>query len=294
MSFSKLFSLCSLLLLAGGCLAATAERPSVVVSIKPLALILDDLAGEWLDVQMLLGENQEPHHVALSVSQRKKLGSAELLVWVGPGMESFLEKPVSQLNPKDIVSLQSIAHGAGVDLLEHDHHYWLQPILVEGLYKVLGDTLAARYPDKKAIIENRLVAVLRDWDVLTSSISSRFAEANSAAVIVDHQAYSYFAGYFGVDIAGALVDESGVAEGAKTLARLSQLSNVSCVVVEQFPPTRRARKMAGALGVPLVAIDPLGYAIDAEKGFIGLFDAVANGFLQCLNSGDETLSGDQF
>ncbi len=72
--------------------AASASPLSIVTTIKPLALIVNDIAGPRANVDVLLPTNASPHDYALKPSDIKKLKTADMVVWVGPELELFLEK----------------------------------------------------------------------------------------------------------------------------------------------------------------------------------------------------------
>ena len=288
--------------------AAVASDVRVVASIRPLALMAADLGGDWLQVDTLLAANQEPHHLSLSISQRRLLSRADLVLWVDPGLEAYLVKPLSDRPPQISLAFRGVlaeppssplaptrgehddhSNHRGDDHGEqrsHDHggdfHYWLDPDLVAEYYQLLAARLIDLAPTREAAIRAQLqqrLAALRDFE---ADAAARLAPFARRPVLVDHQAYGYFARHFNLNIAGALVDESGVNAGPRTLAGLGQQREVRCVVVELLPPSRRADKMAAQLNVPVVAVNPLGSGLAPEAGFIDLLAAVTDGFVRCL------------
>ncbi len=85
-----------LFLLASASLAQ-AEPPAVVVSIKPLhglAVALMEGVGE---PSLLLDGTASPHGYSLRPSEARELSEADLIVWVGPTLESFLAQPMDSL-----------------------------------------------------------------------------------------------------------------------------------------------------------------------------------------------------
>jgi len=72
------------------------EAPKVVVSIKPIhslvTAIMDGVATPTLIIK-----KGSPHGYSLRPSEAKALAKADLVVWVGHELESFLEKPLETL-----------------------------------------------------------------------------------------------------------------------------------------------------------------------------------------------------
>ena len=262
------------------------EKPLVVASIRPLALMAGDLAGDWLRVETLLAPDQEPHHVSLTFSQRRQLEKADLILWVGPELESFLEKLLEDPDPDRVLGFRDAIADSAIPLQRADAHYWLHPRLAADYYRALAERLQARFPQKAATVQRRLGENLAVLARLEAAIGERMQRHASRSLIVDHQAYSYFADYFGLQIAGALTDENGVAMGPRTVTSLAGRDGIACLVVEALPAGRRAARMAEALGVPVVAVDPLGTAVATGQGYGGLLESVAGGFEACFAGGD--------
>ncbi|MCK9563710.1 MAG: metal ABC transporter substrate-binding protein, partial [Bacteroidales bacterium] len=83
---------------AGGSLSTDTggrDKPQVAVSIRPLAMIVRELVGDGVEIHQLIDAGQDPHHGALQPSRRLLLDEADLVIWVGPGLESSLARPLA-------------------------------------------------------------------------------------------------------------------------------------------------------------------------------------------------------
>lgn len=70
-----------------------AENPQVVVSIKPIHSLVSAVM-EGVATPTLLVKTGSPHAYTLRPSEARALANADLVVWVGHELESFLEKPL--------------------------------------------------------------------------------------------------------------------------------------------------------------------------------------------------------
>ncbi len=90
-------SLAAALAVAGFANSANAEAPEVVVSIKPLhgltAAIMEGVAEPYL----LLDGTASPHGYSLRPSDAQALSSADMVIWVGPSLETFLTASLDSL-----------------------------------------------------------------------------------------------------------------------------------------------------------------------------------------------------
>ena len=86
------FAVLSILILPMQSLMAT-ENPQVVVSIKPIHSLVSAVM-EGVATPTLLVKTGSPHAYTLRPSEAKALANADLVIWVGHELESFLEKPL--------------------------------------------------------------------------------------------------------------------------------------------------------------------------------------------------------
>ncbi|GMB82193.1 zinc ABC transporter substrate-binding protein [Shinella zoogloeoides] len=95
--------LLSTALLAAGTLAARAEAPNVVVSIKPIHSLVAAIMQGVGEPGLIVEGAASPHTYSLKPSNAAALQSADVVFWVGHGLEAFLEKPLESLGSKATV-----------------------------------------------------------------------------------------------------------------------------------------------------------------------------------------------
>lgn len=108
--------------------ALPTQAAEVVTSIKPLQLITAALTEGVTAPELLLPPDGTPHHYALKPSDMRKLVDAKVVIWVGPGLEQFLQKPLSRTEAQIVTLLpdgRPHEHGheaADMHADEHDSH----------------------------------------------------------------------------------------------------------------------------------------------------------------------------
>lgn len=267
-------------------------KPKLLVSIQPLALIAEQLLGDSVELSTLLPPGATPHGFQLSVSQRRSLGEADLLVWVGPGLESFLgniAKGQSQLRLDQLPSMvwpsghQHEAH--------HDHnhgdqdpHLWLSPdnalVIARGLVAQLSATAArpeqiADWQQKLAIFEQEVASQARNWRALLSPFDQQ-------PWLLYHDALSHFQTYFGLQPYKIITLTPERQPGARHLYELrTQIQPGQCLLVEQYYPTTQAKRLAEEFKLKQVSMDPLG--VDA-KSYSELMTNLVGQVAKCLGN----------
>ncbi len=107
---------------------AWADGPSVVATIKPVhslaAAVMDGVA----EPALLIRSGGSPHTYALRPSEARALESADVVIWVGEALETFLERPLETLASD--ARIVTLLEADGLRLLEvreggawdsHDH-----------------------------------------------------------------------------------------------------------------------------------------------------------------------------
>ncbi|WP_018882704.1 MULTISPECIES: zinc ABC transporter substrate-binding protein ZnuA [unclassified Thioalkalivibrio] len=121
--------LLALALLPGLTVPAQADAPRIVTSILPVHSLVAALAGDTHEVELLVPASASPHGYAMRPSEARRLQQADVVIWVGPELEGFLERPLRGIS--DRATVISLMHDLDLDLLEgrsggvweghHDH-----------------------------------------------------------------------------------------------------------------------------------------------------------------------------
>ena len=109
---------------------ARADNLSVVTTIKPIhSLVAGVMEGAGEPALLVDGANS-PHGFSLKPSQAEAIQSADLVVWVGEGLEGFMIRPIETLGEN--AHILELADYPGVELLDlreggtfeaHDHDH---------------------------------------------------------------------------------------------------------------------------------------------------------------------------
>ena len=87
----------ALVLAATPLAAAPAEVPRVVTTIKPVHSLTAAVMGELGAPRLLVDGAQSPHTYDMPPSDAYALERADVVVWVGPALETFLQRPLESL-----------------------------------------------------------------------------------------------------------------------------------------------------------------------------------------------------
>ncbi|PYB71215.1 zinc ABC transporter substrate-binding protein ZnuA [Rhizobium wuzhouense] len=108
--------------------AIAMAEPQVVVSIKPIHSLVASIMKGVGEPSLVVEGAASPHTYTLKPSNARALEKADLVFWVGPGLEAFLEKPLEALAGKakvveleDAPGLNKLPFREGGAFEAHDH-----------------------------------------------------------------------------------------------------------------------------------------------------------------------------
>ena len=95
----------------------------VLASVKPLGFIVSSIAEGVTGTQILVPAGASPHDYNLKLSDIQKVKSADLVVWVGEDVDSFLDKPISQIERKKVITIADLADVKPLLIQAHHEHF---------------------------------------------------------------------------------------------------------------------------------------------------------------------------
>ncbi|TNH03849.1 zinc ABC transporter substrate-binding protein ZnuA [Testudinibacter sp. TR-2022] len=88
-------------------IAYTAQA-EIVTTVKPLGFIAAAVADGVTSTSVLLPTGASPHDYNMRPSDLQRLQQAELVVWVGQDLETFLSKSIGRLEPKKVLQIEKM------------------------------------------------------------------------------------------------------------------------------------------------------------------------------------------
>ena len=301
----------SLALLAGPALAA----PQVVATIKPLHALVAGVMEGVATPQLLIEGAASPHGFSMRPSDAAKLESADMVFWIGEGLETFLEGPLDTL-AGDATKVEMMAV-EGMTLLplregglfeahthehdgeqgdqhhDHDHehgavdaHIWLDPDNARLMVAAIAEALIAADPDNAEAYDANGMALSARLDTLSAGIDAQLEPVRGKPFFVFHDAYHAFEHRFDIEATGSFTVNPEIAPGAGRLTEIRAVvaeTGAACLFAEpQFSPQMIATVAEGT-GAKIGTLDPLGAEIaDGPELYFTLIETMATSLLDCL------------
>jgi zinc transport system substrate-binding protein len=292
--------------------------PRVVVSLKPIhSLVAGVMAGVG-EPTLLLRGSASPHSYSLRPSDARALNEANLVFWVGGGLETFLERPLRALaGDADVVALSTVP---GIGLLEsrpggardardedgheseaghgkqdeaqthrpgeYNLHIWLDPVNAIAIAEAAVTALSEVDPGHAADYARNGDALIVRLNALDRETQADLGPVKDTPFVVFHDAYHYFETHYELNAVGSITVSPDRAPGALRVSEIRKKImelEAACVFSEpQFAPSLLETIVEGTAARRGI-LDPLGAAHPAgPEAYFSLMRGLAGSLKKCL------------
>lgn len=251
-------------------------RFTVAAGFYPIEQILDQVAGDTVDVVALVPPGEEAHEYEPTAQQLTALEKADLVAFLGGGFQPNLEKAIESL-PSSVTRLDLLD---GLTLLPvtdplagtegatsgetlgdgNDPHVWLDPAQMQAMTDEVVAALTALAPDQADAFRANGDAYIAELGVLRDDFSTGLQQCESDALVTTHRAFGYLAAAFGlrqVAIAGISPSEEPSAKTLEAVADFARANGVTTIFAEENLPPDLADTVAGEVGATTAVLDPV-------------------------------------
>lgn len=193
--------------------APAADRMTAFVSILPQAYLLERIAGDLVDVEVMVTPGKSPATYEPSPQQMVSLGSAKVFFSIGVAFEkAFVPTLESTLPELDVIhaaaGIERRMMGAHSHDDEHDDeheehaspdpHVWMSPVNAKILARNMAQYLMDKDSANRAAYEANLADLESDLDGLHAHMQKALAPHKGEVLFVYHPAFGYLADLYGL------------------------------------------------------------------------------------------------
>ena len=278
----------------------------MVASIGPVhslaAAVMGDL-GEPLQIVRGYGS---PHTYQMRPSDAASLRDADLVLWIGPSLETFLERPLAGgRDGTRVVALSAVPglallanRSAGVrkddahsdehrEIGSYDPHIWLSPFNAKLMAGAIAKELSALDPGNAATYRANTDRLWQRIDAMEVRIASRLAPVRRIPFVVFHDAFQYFEESFGLNAVGSVTvspDRMPSARRIKALREKIVESGARCVFREPQFESALVQVLLEDSDARAGVIDSLGTdVVPGPDAYFELMDSNTDALVDCLS-----------
>ncbi|MGP1931281.1 MAG: zinc ABC transporter substrate-binding protein ZnuA [Arsenophonus sp. ET-YP4-MAG3] len=283
----------------------------VIVSIRPLGFIAAAITNGIVDLKILIPDGISPHHYSLKPSDLKKIKTADLFIWIGSNMETFLKKPLEKLPTQKQISLIDVlaikkfllkTNNYNMQInnrntddnyynFYHNHylynkynmHIWLSPDIARVIANIIYHRLIYLYPKYKKKLDENLHKFEEKLTQTDKNIAKMLKSVENKQYFVFHNAYDYFEKRYHLASLGYFTINPIIQPGAKKIYQIRTIltqKKIVCIFIE--PQFRSA--LIKNTNVQIGILDPLGSGIKLSKdSYMEFLTVLSNQFKSCLD-----------
>lgn len=282
---------------------------AVSATFFPVAEIVRGVAGDRLEVRVLLPPGADLHHFAPTVRQMRELSEVTAVFSLGHGAEPFLDTMLRgvDVNPPVVHQI-----GEGCRLLpaaddhDHDHghhrddgrhheahghsrsesadanqavdpHFWLSVANTRQMIRNVVRILSDMQPKDAPVFKANADAMIQRLDALDRRLSTaRRTRQQPGRYLAVHNAFRYLAEEAGLQQVGIFEPRPGVETSVKELRELidqTRRDRVSKVLVALEDNRKLVDSVARDVGLDVVVIDVITQADPSGAGLIDRLEA---------------------
>jgi len=269
----KLSPIIFLLLLAFSCKSGSEfpDKPVISVSIIPQQYFIEQLAGELVEVNVMIPPGASPATYEPSVSQLTKLDRSQVYMRIGyVGFEQSWMDKIASVNPDmKIVDLsegvETILDESCEDEAHHGHshhgpdpHIWMSTINARIIARNIHNELLILFPEEKDYLRIRLEQFSAELDTLHEAIGKALTGIKNRKFMIYHPALSYYSRDY--DLEQFSLEIEGKTPSPAHLKEMTDLAikhQISKILIQSQFDRKNAEALARETGSELIQFDPL-------------------------------------
>ncbi|MGK8524809.1 zinc ABC transporter substrate-binding protein AztC [Nocardia asteroides] len=267
------------------CSASGANREGIVVTTNILGDLTRTVAGDDVEVTVLMPPDADPHFFAISAQQAARIERASLIVYNGLGLE---ESVLRNVEAAERAGVAGVAVGAVIDPINYsedeangrpDPHFWTDPRRVRTAVEVIRDRIIDHVDGvDAAAIRTSADRYLAELDRLDQWMTERFATipAERRKLVTNHHVFGYLAQRFGFEVVGAVIPggttlASPSPSDLSALAGTIRAAGVGAIFADSAQPDRLTRVLADQVGVHVRVISLYSESLTEPGGGAGTY-----------------------
>ncbi len=192
---------------------------SVYTTVYPLQYFTDRIGGEYVETKTIYPPGADEHSFEPTQKDMTKLADADLFIFVGLGLEGFVDKAQKTLKNEEVTMVGAgekihfdkvQAHEEDEHEDEHSHeddghhhgdmdpHVWIDPVYAKDLAAAIKTALSNKLPEHKDEFEANYSLLADELDQLNKDFEQTIHEAKHKEIIVSHSAFGYWEQRYGI------------------------------------------------------------------------------------------------
>jgi zinc transport system substrate-binding protein len=267
------------------------SKLQVVVSFNPLKEFAQAVGKDKIEVKTVIPEGVEPHDFEPKIKDMENISKANLFVYSGFGMESWVDKTLSAIDNKNLFVVDT---SKGVNPIKNqgekiqefgqfDPHIWLSLKEAKIQTKNIKDALVKADGKNKDFYEKNFQEFTNQLDKLFSEYKEKFNGVTNKNFVTGHAAFGYLCRDFGLiqnSVEDVFAEGDPTPQKLKELVELSKENKIKVIFMEELSSPRVSETLAKEVGADVKKI----YTIESSEGNKNYIQSMEENLANIYNS----------
>jgi len=271
---------------------APSNKPVVAASVYPLYDITRSVAGDIVDVALILPPGSSPHAYEPRPSDIRKLDNANVAYVIGYGLDGWMDTLTESAGTPTVTVDEGIVireggheeegehedEGHDEEEAEHGHshdegdpHYWLSVANAKLMAENIAADLSARFPQHATDFAVNLANYQIDLDEADREMRWLLDGVTNRKIITMHDAWYYFAAEYELEVVGSFEPSAGREPTPQYLVELQKAveeAGARTLYTEPLIAVTGIQSFVEDNGLTVSVLDPVEGAAGKDMRFI--------------------------
>ncbi|MGN0155140.1 MAG: metal ABC transporter substrate-binding protein [Lachnospiraceae bacterium] len=237
------------------------DKLSIVTTIYPMYDFVNHIAGDKAEVINLVPAGTEPHDFELSTGDMQLIEEADVFIYNGAGMESFVEKTLKATSNKELIVVEAALK---VDTLSSegktDPHTWLSVANAIEECEAIKDALVKIDGEHAEYYENNFNVYKEELEALDQRYREELSNLKKDTIVVAHEAFGYLCAEYGLKqeaVEGLTADSEPDSARMKELIDFCKEKDIKVIFFEELVSPKVAETIADEVGAKTMVLNPI-------------------------------------
>ena len=250
-----------------------ASQIQVSVTFNAMKEFVLAVGGDKVEISTIIPDGMEPHDFEPKTQDLVTLSKAQIFVYSGLGMETWVDDAIQAANNENLIVVDS---SKGADVIEnmaeeeqedneqYDPHIWLSLSGAKTQVTNIKDALVQADPENQEYYEENYAAFVAQIDQIYNEYKDKFESASQNSFVTGHAAFGYLCKEFGLEQNSV---EDVFAEGEPSAQQLVELvdyckeNGVKTIFAEELASPEISETLANEVGAEVETI----YTIESNE-----------------------------
>lgn len=271
------------------------SKIKISVTFNAMKELVSAVGKEKVSISTIIPDGQEPHDFEPKAKDLVDLSTAQIFVYNGLGMESWVDKAISSSKNSSLVTvnasdgIEPITNTDSAEISEHgqyDPHIWISLKNAEIIASNIKNALVQVDPQNESYYTNNYNDFVTSAEQLYNEYNQKFTTVSNKSFVTGHAAFAYLCRDYGLTQNSV---EDVFAEGEPSAQQLVKLvdyckkNNVTTIFAEELASPDVSKTLADEVGAKVETIytlesreDGKSYLSRMESNLKEIYESLSN------------------